>query len=366
MTGAVSRAKDGIEACRRPSGFVAGTDRYRDFWLRDLVFSEQVLLDLGHKETVRRCLESFLLRQRSTGQVPTVIASGASRIFNSEFQWWVADSEPLLVIGCKMYATSAGDESFLERHAQKIESCLRYVQGHRNRSGLLRGMDWRDAMTCYVGAFLLTNQMLLVDMLAAMERKDDSASLRNAVRRTYLRSGHDNFADCVASTGEGLEFGLDTLGNALALLNGTASPQNAQLVASSLKKAKTEFGYLNIHPAGAQDRLAAFRSVRNFGAFARNGAFLRNGENRYQNSAIWPFVEMRMARALEFVGRREEATEVARTITGRQGLNEWYDPVSGSPRGGGGQLWTAAAVIEAAEMLGREDGGSMSVAKSEP
>jgi len=80
-----------------------------------------------------------------------------------------------------------------------------------------------------------------------------------------------------------------------------------------------------------------------------NGAFLRNKPGRYQNSAIWPFVEIRVIDALKKLQANIEAEEAIKVMIERKGFNEFYDPITGEPGGSEGQLWTAAAVLSAAD-----------------
>jgi GH15 family glucan-1,4-alpha-glucosidase len=67
------KAKKVIEGCRRTNGFFASTQRYHELWLRDLVYSEDVLLKLGYQIEIKNHFYEFIKLQHRNGQLPTVI-----------------------------------------------------------------------------------------------------------------------------------------------------------------------------------------------------------------------------------------------------------------------------------------------------
>lgn len=86
-------------------------------------------------------------------------------------------------------------------------------------------------------------------------------------------------------------------------------------------------------------------------AFLRTGAILRNQPNSCQNSAIWPFIESRIAHAFYTLGLTDDAARTFETMMNRKGCNEWYSPQTGEPKGGDGQLWSAASILDAKSAL---------------
>ena len=110
--------------------------------------------------------------------------------------------------------------------------------------------------------------------------------------------------------------------------------------------AKTPFGYKNITPYYAFNREKAlatwYKTCR-----VPFGVFLRNRIGKYQNSAIWPFVEVRVIDALRKLQAKNEAQAATEIMIKRKELNEFYDPTTGAPGGSEGQLWTAAATLSA-------------------
>ena len=73
-------AKKVIENCRMEKGFYASTQRYHELWLRDLVYSEDVLLKLGYQKDIKNHLSELIKLQRTNGQMPTVIDFSVSKL----------------------------------------------------------------------------------------------------------------------------------------------------------------------------------------------------------------------------------------------------------------------------------------------
>ncbi len=337
-------ARGVISACRTARGFRASTRSYPELWVRDLVYSERAVLEMGHAGSVRAHLESVLALQRRSGQLPTAVASGLRRALNQRYHFWTCDTEMLFVIGAHVYAEAAGDEGFLESAKEKLGMCVRFVEGRRDGHGLIPGMDWRDAMIWYRGRCLLANQALLATMYASLGEKEKAEAVREAARLHFAPPGGGAWADAVWWEGGELrrDFHFDSLGHALAVLDGTLKPEEAL---EGFGRASTPFGVLNMSPARDAARRRALASLADVNAFVRNGAVLRNKPGSYQNSTVWPFVEAKVAEALAAMGEGQRAREVYERAIGREGFYEWYDPSTGEPHGSAGQLWTAAGLL---------------------
>lgn len=347
---AQSRVQDALEVverCRTPDGFRASAHLYPELWLRDLVFSEEVLLSLGHAPTIRKHFESFLNYQREDGQLPTVITSGLRRILNQRFHFWTSDTEILFLIGTSKYALHSGDVDFLDAHREQMDRCRSFVMSRRNRWGLIPGGDWRDAVPNFRDRCLLSNQVLLVDMYSALGLNEDAEVLKKKIREVFISPERGFFANSVLFRDGSVlrDSHVDCLGSSLAILNGTAQSRTASEVARCIQDARTPFGYRNMFPPLEIERATAFESLDGANAFVRNGAFLRNRKNQYQNSAVWPFVEARIASAFRMLGMEDEARDSSSQITDRAGFFEWYSPLTGRGEGSRDQLWTAAAVL---------------------
>lgn len=351
-----AKAKSTIEKCKTSEGFTASADLYRDLWLRDLFYSERTLIELGYQETVREHFSTFLKYQLRSGQIPTVISSTRwKRLFSGMYHFWTSDTEILFVLGMTTYAKMTGDRAFLEENMASIGRCVKFIGWSLNSSGLLPGLDWRDAVVNYYHGpkYLLSNQVLLAQMYDELGRTEDAKILKETIRKLFFftRSGPSFLpVDCVSwgdkEQGGKFEYRLDSLGNSLAILFGIVSGDAAIEVARNLDQARTNYGYRNLFPHMRIERSRAFASRRAMAAFVRNGAFVRNRPDHYQNSALWPFVEARIVSAFRKVGFSQKAEELSRIMTEREGFNEWYSPIDGRPHGSRDQLWTAAAVLD--------------------
>ena len=341
------KAREVIEACRTEHGFNASTQHYHQLWLRDLVFSEDALLRLGYYKDVENHLSEFIKFQRSSGQMPTVIDYSASKFIRQMYQRCPSDTEILFVIGMHKYAATEGNK-FFEENEEALKSCVTFLESKLDAHRLIPGMDWRDAMPVYIGKCLLANQMLLADMYELLGNSAASNLIKENVNKLFYLEDLGWYADAIRWDGSELkqDHNFDSFGNALAILNGTASEKVAEDILTGFDVAKTAFGYRNITPYYEFSREKAlatwYRTCR-----VPFGVFLRNRPGKYQNSAIWPFIEIRMIDALRKLQAASEAKAATSMVIEHKGFNEFYDPTTGAPDGSEGQLWTATAVLSA-------------------
>jgi hypothetical protein len=335
-----------IEDCRRKNGFYASTQRYPELWLRDLVYSEDVLLSLGYVNDVENHLTEFAMLQRASGQLPTVIAHGINRLIRRRYQGCSCDTEILFVIGMCKLAHFLGRQ--FKEQPRAIKSSVGFIENKLDEHHLIQGMDWRDAMPTYIGKYLLSNQMLLADMFELLGNYKAADIIKANVNEFFVSEKLCFYADSIYWENGNLKQDLhfDCLGNALAILNNTASGKISNGILKSFGAAKTRFGYRNIAPNYEFNR-TKLHSTWDLLCSLANGAFLRNKPGIYQNSAIWPFVEIRVIEALKKLGAVQDAEEAVKVMFEREGFSEFYDPVTGLQGGSKGQLWTSAAVLEA-------------------
>jgi hypothetical protein len=305
---------------------------------------------LGYAKEVKNHLSEFIKLQRKNGQMPTVISYSYNKLIVRRFQSCISDTEILFVIGMCEYANFAGSEFFNENEVA-VNSCVAFIEGKLNEHGLIPGMDWRDAMANYGGKFLLANQMLLADMYDRLGKPATADSIKEKVNRFFYSKNFCCYADSVQWEDDKLkkDHHFDCLGNALAILNRTASIEVSKNILKGFEAAKTPFGYKNIMPHYELNRAKFLTSWDNI-CLIFNGALQRNRPGDYQNSAIWPFVELRVAAALDKLRATNEAEAAKKLILEREGFNEFYNPTTGAPGGSKGQLWTAAAVLSAANL----------------
>ncbi len=341
-----------IEGCRRENGFYASMQRYHELWLRDIVYSEDVLLKLGYREDVENHLSEFIKLQRSNGQMPTVIDFSVSKLIRQRYQSCSSDTEILFVIGMRKYAEFAGNQFFKENE-EAVKSCVAFIENKLDERQFIPGMDWRDAMPNYIGKCLLANQMLLANMYELLGNHAAANLVKENVNKFFYSKNLCCYADTVRWEDGELkqDHNFDSLGNALAILNGTASKEVSEGTLKGFNAAKIPFGYRNITPNYEFNR-AKLLATWYLTCGVANGAFLRNKPGRYQNSAIWPFVEIRVIDALRKLQATSEAEAATNLMIERKGFNEFYDPATGAPRGSKGQLWTAAAVFSAVDHYG--------------
>ncbi|MGA2385992.1 MAG: hypothetical protein ABSG33_05630 [Candidatus Bathyarchaeia archaeon] len=341
------KAREVIEGCKMENGFYASTKRYRSLWLRDLVYSEDALLKLGYRKNVENHLSEFIKLQLRNGQMPTVIDFSLSKLIRQRYQPCPSDTEILFVIGMRKHAEFAGNQFFKENE-EAVKTCITFIESKLDEHKLVPGMDWRDVMPNYRGKCLLANQMLLVDMYELLGNLTAANLVKENVNKFFYSKNLSFYPDTVYWEDGELkqDHNFDSLGNALAILNGTASEEAAEGILKGFNAAKTPFGYRNITPDYEFNR-AKLLATWYLMCRVANGAFLRNKYDRYQNSAIWPFVEIRVIDALRKMQATSEAEAAINLMIERKGFNEFYDPTTGAPRGSEGQLWTAAAVLSA-------------------
>ena len=343
-------AKKVIGGCRREKGFYASTQRYHELWLRDLVFSEDVLLKLGYQKDIKNHLSEFIKLQRRNGQMPTVIDFSFSKLIRQRYQPCPSDTEILFVIGMRKYVEFAGNQFFKENE-ETVKSCITFIESKLDEHGLIPGLDWRDTIPNYKGKLLLANQMLLADMYELLENPKAANLVKENVNKFFLSKNLSYYADTIHWEDGELkqDHNFDSLGNALAITNGTASEKVSKGILNGFNATKTPFGYRNITPPYEFNR-AKLLATWYFTCGVMNGAFLRNRPGLYQNSAIWPFVEIRVIHALTKLQAISEAAAATKLMIGRQGFNEFYNPTTGAPGGSKGQLWTATAILSAVDL----------------
>jgi len=333
-------AVETIKRCMGRYGFYASADLYlKQYWIRDMVYSIDPLLDLGYSELVKRQLTLTLERQKSSGEVPTLIfddlpsISVAYRLAKTLSKRGLKqlvhrvktyDSNLLTLIGVYKYVERTGDEGFLKT----VEERVNRLWGFVNRvlvNGLIPGADWRDSMLNYSSRFTFSNQILLISANRLAGRLKEAEWIKDVVEKAFWDEDLGHYRDHQNSTH------FDTLGHTLAILEGLIHEDRLRGILRGFEAASTRFGFKNIQPGYREDECGQ-----------------RPGY--YQNSTVWPFIQGFAIKALVNSGIRSRAEEEFGKFTDLLGFNEWYN-LAGRPDGSSDQLWSAASYLRAYSLM---------------
>lgn len=353
MSDRAEEARRVVEKNIGSRGFYAGGD-YRQYWMRDLVYSMETLLDLGHQELVETHLSQFLDRMDPAGRIRANIQTPEGRLHNAlrpslwftalrqrgpymllnlgqysdPFQKWTMDSAPLALIALRRLQRA---KSKLPRERGPEMARLRAWVASRldPGTGLLRGAGWTDAMDVYNGRFSLCGLAVQHRMHVAWGEQKAVERTRAALEETFWDSRLGFYRD----HDKGHAF--DTTAHALLLQDGAVPDERVPKVLKALEWAATKFGYLNLAPPYPLHACSQWPRV-------------------YQNSTVWPFVQGQAILALAKVGEVRTARREMEKWRGLKGFNEWYDPGSGRPEGSPDQLWSAASFLQASKAINGE------------
>jgi glycogen debranching enzyme len=330
-----------IYRCKNSSGFFAGHD-YPQFWARDLGFSVESLIKLGLTGLVRKQLAETLRRQSVTGEIPTMFLPFTSygrmlsrfprfvdafrysglhardHIMSFNFRrvhsWTGIDSSILLMIALVKYEELTGDSTLSDGYRQNINRLGNFCL-HKQRCNrwLMGGGIW-DGMANYADSPTFLNAVLFAYMCKSLNISAD------VNLDTFW-----NFNGFYSDTPYSHHF--DTLAHSIGLLYDLIPSEHAErILRFMLDKARVHYGFLNIWPP-------------------YDYTVCHQHQHIYQNSTIWPVVEARVYHALLKHGFAAEAKRLKVLTERRRGLNEWYSPFDGSPRGSEDQLFSAAGYL---------------------
>ncbi|MEM3087478.1 MAG: hypothetical protein QXO51_08310 [Halobacteria archaeon] len=349
MPSRADEARRVIEGNAGPRGFYAGRD-CRQYRVRDLVFSMEALLRLGHQERVESHMALLLDRMKPDGRVPArVETAGGLRKgvrprlwltalrqrgpyilrnlgqYSDPFQSWTMDSAPLALTGLRRLQRA---KSRLPRgRAAEITRLKAWVDSRRDpETDLLRGAGWMDAMDVYSGRFTLCGLAVMHRMRVAWGEGKAAERLRRVLDVGFWDPALGFYRD----HDRGRAF--DTLAHALLLQDGAVPEERAPKVLSALEWAATRFGYLNLTPPYPAHACGQWPRV-------------------YQNSTVWPFVQGQAILALAKAGEEGAARREMRKLEALEGFGEWHDPGTGRPMGSAEQLWSAASFLQALEAV---------------
>ncbi|MEE9586176.1 MAG: hypothetical protein V3W09_04670 [Nitrososphaerales archaeon] len=334
-------AEEIINRCIGRNGFYASTQLYqKQYWIRDLAYSLEPLLDLGYSDIVKRHLEYSLHKQKMTGEIPQRIIqmppsiSGVILLVKTLLRRNPTllirhiptyDSDLLMLISMMKYIEETHDAEFKERYAEQMKNIWRHLDTLLIDK-LLPEADWRDAMLNYVSKKIFCNQVLLITAYRLAGKKSEMQEVKRIVNIIFWDENLGHYQDYPGSTR------FDTLGHSLAILEDIVPKKRIESVIKALQESSTRSGYRNIKPS---------YSERECG----------QAPEYYQNSTVWPFIQGYAIAALVRLGLHDVAEEEFRKFTELSGFNEWYNPSMGPLGGSEGQLWSAAGYIRAHKSL---------------
>ncbi|MCL4435629.1 MAG: hypothetical protein M1503_01015 [Thaumarchaeota archaeon] len=340
-------AEQTIRKCVGRNGFYASAQLYRkQYWIRDLTYSIEPLLDLGvdFADTVKRQLELTLERQKRSGEAPEMILERIPSVVSQirlartllernptllfrEIP--TSDSDALALISIERYSAVRPDEGFKELHAAQIKRIWQHMENRVTSDGLMPDADWRDAMFNYVGKTSFCNQALLVIAYSLTGRNEQAERVKHHLEEMFWDEELGYYRDYPGSSR------FDALGHSLALLEDVVPESRVDRIVEALQNASTQLGIRNIWPSYPERECG-------------------QSPEYYQNSTVWPYIQGYAVAALAKVGRQDLAEEEFRKLSDLPGFNEWYNPSTGRAGGSKDQLWSAVGYIRAYRSVQRK------------
>lgn len=341
-------AKRLIEVCIGKNGIWASSFRYKyQCWTRDFVIAtEDVLLDWGRNDLVKKHLNNIAKGQYSDGRMPIMFLDNtflwlAIKIWNSIRNWrisfllksyfseegvgqlspWTKDSEVLFILGVLKYVSKTGEKSFLEHNRGSIERALNYVEQNLTKDGLVLGGDWRDTRLDLNDKFLLTNNCFLFMVYKLLGQTAKAEQIKISINKKFWTGKY--YRDYIGVDD------FDTLGNALTILFEIASEEYYPHILNSVQKLDTPYGYkLNgvTLPPKSKEETEVMLKTNQFGV-------------------IWPFIHGFMILASLKAGAIEIARAQFKKWENLDGFFEFYDPLTGKGHGSAEQIWSAALYL---------------------
>lgn len=338
-------AEQTIRKCVGRNGFYASVQLYRkQYWIRDLTYSIEPLLDLNFADTVKRQLELTLERQKRSGEAPEMIIERIPSIVSQIRLARIllernptllfreiptSDSDALALISIERYSAARPGEGFKELRTAQIKRIWQHIEDSVTSDGLMPDADWRDAMFNYVGKTSFCNQVLLIVAYGLAGRNKQAERVKRSLDRMFWDEDLGYYQDYPGSSR------FDALGHSLALLEDIVPEKQVDRVVEALQDASTKFGVRNIWPSYPERECG-------------------QSPEYYQNSTVWPYIQGYAVAALAKVGRQDLAEEEFEKLSDLPGFNEWYNPSTGRGGGSKDQLWSAAGYVRAYRSVQRK------------
>lgn len=349
-----------MERCVGEKGLYASPQRYFDqCWTRDFAYAGlEYLIRHDRWDLARRHLENLGARQLKDGRVPIMFLDNEPRWLWGKLKatvrnrrlsfllkryftgngvgWlspWTRDSEFLFAYSVAVFARRTSDFQFYQLTRPRVDAAILYAEDklcevrETGGCGLIRGADWRDTRMDLDSARLLSNNCWLRQAYALMIPCETvkMMNLSEDIRARFWNGTH--FRDYVGSDEPRTPPDtFDTFGNALAVLTGVASWDQAHSIVAEAEKCVTRFGYrlntVTLPPKNEEERQLMSRIS--------------------QDGVIWPFIHGYMTLAALKIGRHDIAERGLAQWNRLDGFWEYYDPQTGQGHGSPDQMWSAA------------------------
>ncbi len=381
-------------ALRLLSGFTAGTS-YGEIWIRDLNTFISGSLQVHDKDKVRDILLMFFKIQGNDGNIPDGIIDTAKASVGYKYSYspllpgWAAhkntvetDQESSLIQAVKKYVDATGDRSILaeniggESVAMRIEKALLYVMNDRwsDKYKLVIGattVDWGDVQpekgwgvaindktkwaidvydnAMYVKAILDWLAMKPSGYAAKKDWNVVAADIRSQVRKFLWDAKAQKYIPHVYINGSPFSPDFNeasiiyTGGSICAMIAGFNTPEeiqaiNKQIVGAAKKEKFATIG-LTVYPPYPEKE---FPNMKPF---------------TYQNGGDWTWFGARLISVLINNGQANDAYNELLPMIDRaiaaNGFYEWYDVLSGKPKGSGDFRGEAGVLFDAITALQR-------------
>ncbi|MEK7639563.1 MAG: glycoside hydrolase 100 family protein [Patescibacteria group bacterium] len=401
ITEAKLQALDVLRRCVHPLGLQASANSslYRKVWARDSMITLLGALpfaDAKLHRAFRQSLQTLVRFQAPLGQIPNYVDTVTGK---ATFRAY-ADGGLWFVIGAAAYGRQTKDWAFVRKIFPNIQRVLAwYATQSPDRSGFItmdEAADWEDIFgvrgkgltvnVLYAHAFHTAGglakkfsksalakawtaqarqlQVMIRDRFWYTPTRDvfqmiqDSFGSKGPERRVQIRKhGRQQFIQDNKFMAANsfflpyitfLNFGewFDSLGNLLAILNGTATPAQARTIIAFIEK----------HKLATPFAIKATWPVRKPGMKDWQHYYTLNNLNlpdQYHNGGYWPYLGGLYVAALAKVGKKQEAKAALLALAKANRLgkketwefNEWFHGKTRQPLGMPHQAWSAGMYL---------------------
>ena len=381
-----NRAIEILHKVLTPAGFIASLtdlDNYKRVWTRDAVITGLAVMMTDDEELhsgFKRTLDTIAEHQGVHGEIPSNVSGD-----DVSFGGLVGRVDPPLcyIIGVCAYVKRTGDRAFAEKHRKAMERALFMAACWEFNN---RGFIYAPVSSDWADEYIIHGYTLLVEILyyhalnsfGMLFQKssyiEKALNLKELIEinfrsgsesdgklyhpSAYKRMQADPKPYWLASFNPtGYNYRFDGLANALILLSGIGSSDNADKLISFVESCSAESGFRLIYgfypPIKPED--PEWEELRNNYRYR-----FSNYPWSYHNGGFWPMITGFWTAGLTRCNKLKLAFEYAAAIEranrldgeGREwGFYEWHDGRTGKPGGMRYTAWSAAGLVMAWKVL---------------